>query len=135
MTLVEGATPIASRDNRRAIPVSCGVHGGPRGFTNLVIERKPNGEIVLDPHVTGECVIILDQTAAKAVFTLRADVAAMSRPAMAVGPSGQTPFPKGDKKTACRIRRTRSGTAADQINPASVLGTVGRRQHRHQNCR
>jgi hypothetical protein len=46
------------------------VHGGPRGFTNLVIERKPNGEIVLDPHVTGECVIILDQTAAKAVFTL-----------------------------------------------------------------
>jgi len=24
------------------------------------VERKPNGEIVLDPHVTGECVIILN---------------------------------------------------------------------------
>jgi hypothetical protein len=53
-----------------AIPVSCEVHGGLRGFTNLAIERKPNGEIVLDPHVTGQCVIILDQAAASAMLTL-----------------------------------------------------------------
>jgi hypothetical protein len=70
MTIVEGATANASHENRRAIPVSCGVHGGPRGFTNLVVERKPNGDIVLDPHVTGECVIIFDETAATALFTV-----------------------------------------------------------------
>jgi hypothetical protein len=68
MTLIEGATANASRENRRAIPVTCGVHRGPRGFANLVVERKPNGDIVLDPHVTGQCVIILDQTAARALF-------------------------------------------------------------------
>lgn len=68
MTLVEGATARAFRENRRAIPVSCGLHRGPRGFANLVVERKPNGDIVLDPHVTGECVIILDETAVKALF-------------------------------------------------------------------
>jgi hypothetical protein len=38
------------------------------GLPNLVVERKPNGEIVFDPHVTGECVIILDETAATAPF-------------------------------------------------------------------
>ncbi|MBV9162243.1 MAG: hypothetical protein JO309_00080 [Pseudonocardiales bacterium] len=68
MTTVEGATPKAGRENRRAIPVGCGTHGGPRGFTNLVVERKPNGEIVLDPHVTGMCVIIFDEAAARALF-------------------------------------------------------------------
>jgi hypothetical protein len=68
MTVVEGATANASRENRRAIPVSCGVHRGPRGFANLVVERKPNGEIVLDPHVTGSCVIILDEAGATTLF-------------------------------------------------------------------
>jgi len=29
MTIVEGATANAFRENRRAIPVSCGVHKGP----------------------------------------------------------------------------------------------------------
>jgi hypothetical protein len=70
MTIVEGATANASRENRRAIPVSCGVHGGPRGFTNLVVELKPNGDIVLDPQVTGECVIIFDEIAARTLFKL-----------------------------------------------------------------
>ena len=70
MTIVEGATANASRENRRAIPVSCGVHKGPRGFTNLVVERKPNGEIVLDPHVTGQCIIVLDAAAARALFNV-----------------------------------------------------------------
>jgi hypothetical protein len=68
MTIVEGATANASRENRRAIPVTCGMHQGPRGFANLVVERKPNGDIVLDMHVAGACVIILDKDAATALF-------------------------------------------------------------------
>jgi hypothetical protein len=66
--VTEGATASASRENRRAIPVSCALHRGPRGFANLVVERKLNGEFVLDPHVTGACVIILDEDAATALF-------------------------------------------------------------------
>ncbi|MBV9013154.1 MAG: hypothetical protein JO272_14095 [Pseudonocardiales bacterium] len=66
--MAEGATASASRENRRAIPVTCAVHRGPRGFANLVVERKDNGDILLDPHVTGECVIILDEAAAMALF-------------------------------------------------------------------
>lgn len=46
------------------------MHRGPRGFANLVVERKPNGDIILDPHVTGECVIILDEDAARAVHSV-----------------------------------------------------------------
>jgi hypothetical protein len=65
--MAEGATASASRENRRAIPVTCAVHRGPRGFANLVVERQ-GSEIVLDPHVTGECVIILDEAAAMALF-------------------------------------------------------------------
>jgi hypothetical protein len=66
--ITEGATASASRENRKAIPVSCALHRGPRGFANLVVERKRNGEIVLDPHVTGACVIIFDEDAATALF-------------------------------------------------------------------
>ncbi|MEO7193811.1 MAG: hypothetical protein ABIZ05_03175 [Pseudonocardiaceae bacterium] len=40
------------------------MHKGPRGFTNLVVEKQ-GGEIILDPHVTGECVIILDEDPAR----------------------------------------------------------------------
>jgi hypothetical protein len=66
--VTEGATASASRDNRKAIPVSCALHRGPRDFANLVVERKRDGEIVLDPHVTGACVIIFDEGAATALF-------------------------------------------------------------------
>ena len=66
--MTEGATANASRDNRKAIPVTCALHKGPRGFANLVVERKPNGDIVLDMHVTGACVIILDEGGATALF-------------------------------------------------------------------
>jgi hypothetical protein len=66
--VTEGATASASRENRRAIPGRCALHRGPRGFANLVVERKRNGEIVLDPHVTGACVIIFDEHAATALF-------------------------------------------------------------------
>lgn len=64
----EGATANASRANRTAIPVTCALHRGPRGFANLVVEKKDNGDIILDPHVTGACVIILDEDAATALF-------------------------------------------------------------------
>lgn len=70
MTVVEGATVKASRKNRKAIPAQCGVHGGPRGFTNVVMERKENGNIIFDPHVTGECVIIFDEGAAATLFAV-----------------------------------------------------------------
>jgi hypothetical protein len=66
--ITEGATASASRENRKAIPVSCALHRGPRGFANLVVEHKRDGEIVLDPHATGACVIILDEDAATALF-------------------------------------------------------------------
>jgi hypothetical protein len=65
--MTEGATAGASRENRKAIPVSCALHRGPRGFANLVVEKRGE-EIVLDPHVTGACVIILDEAAATALF-------------------------------------------------------------------
>jgi len=39
----------------------------PRGFANLVLEKQSD-EIILDPHVTGECVIILNEAAATALF-------------------------------------------------------------------
>jgi hypothetical protein len=53
----------------RAIPVSCALHRGPRGFANLVVEKQ-GGEIVLAPHVTGACVIIFDEDAATALFEI-----------------------------------------------------------------
>ncbi len=57
------------RAHGRTIPVTCQTHGGARGFCNLRI-RKADGDIVLDPHVTGSCVIVLDETAATALFDL-----------------------------------------------------------------
>jgi hypothetical protein len=57
------------RDQRRTIPVTCGTHGGGRGFCNLRVTRA-KGEITLDPHVTGQCVIVLDETAAATLSTL-----------------------------------------------------------------
>jgi hypothetical protein len=53
-------------ERRVVIPVSCAVHGGPAGFTNLVI-RKVDGQIVLDPHADGSCVLSFDEDAAAAL--------------------------------------------------------------------
>jgi hypothetical protein len=52
--------------NRRTIPSTCRTHGGCRGFCNLRL-TKVGGNIVLDPHVAGCCVIELDQDQATAV--------------------------------------------------------------------
>ncbi len=73
---MEGTTgepePARDRDrrvnrNRRVIHVSCSVHGAAAGFTNLVV-RKLDGQVELDPHVTGGCVITLDEAAANQLF-------------------------------------------------------------------
>ncbi|MDQ2883272.1 MAG: hypothetical protein M3Y48_19405 [Actinomycetota bacterium] len=53
--------------NRRVIMCHCTVHGGPIGFTNLVISKR-DGQIVMDPHVTGGCVIVFDEKAAAELF-------------------------------------------------------------------
>jgi hypothetical protein len=48
---------------RRVIPVSCTVHGGAYGYTNLAM-RELDGTIEFDPHVTGACVIRIDHAGA-----------------------------------------------------------------------
>ncbi len=53
----------------RTIPVTCQTHDGARGYCNLRI-RKAGGDIVFDPHVTGSCVIVFDETASTALFDL-----------------------------------------------------------------
>ncbi len=58
--------------SRRVINASCTQHGGARGFTNLVVS-KLNGEIELDPHATGGCVIRLDETGARAMCEIVLD--------------------------------------------------------------
>lgn len=50
-------------ERRVVIPASCAVHGGSAGFTNVVI-RKLDGEIELDPHVTGACLLRFKEDAA-----------------------------------------------------------------------
>ncbi|MGH3770464.1 MAG: hypothetical protein ACRDRW_03545 [Pseudonocardiaceae bacterium] len=55
-----------SRGNSRTIPSTCQTHRGPTGFCNLQL-RKVDGTIVLDPHVAGCCVIVLDEDEATAV--------------------------------------------------------------------
>jgi hypothetical protein len=48
------------------IPVSCAVHGGPAGFTNLV-KRKLDSEIEFAPHADGSCVLRFEEDAATAL--------------------------------------------------------------------
>ncbi|HSL08344.1 MAG TPA: hypothetical protein VK887_10265 [Pseudonocardiaceae bacterium] len=52
----------------RTILTTCQVHGC-RGFCNLRV-RKIDGEIVLDPHVAGSCVLRLDEAAATQLFDI-----------------------------------------------------------------
>ncbi|PZS37875.1 MAG: hypothetical protein DLM62_16905 [Pseudonocardiales bacterium] len=64
----QGTTDPPQRDrNRLVLHVSCSVHGGPRGFVNLVVSKR-DGEIELNPHVDGCCLLTLDETAATALF-------------------------------------------------------------------
>ena len=60
---VVAAEPVRTR---KVIHATCTQHGGPRGFTNVVMTKR-GGEIELDPPATGSCVITFDEDAATAV--------------------------------------------------------------------
>jgi hypothetical protein len=55
---------------RKAIPATCQLHRGPIGFANLMVNKFDNGSIVFDPHVTGSCVISLDEEEARTLRDL-----------------------------------------------------------------
>ncbi len=59
----DGSAAQRATHDRRVIHATCSVHGGARDFTNLVVSKR-DGNIVLDPHATGACEIILGETAA-----------------------------------------------------------------------
>jgi hypothetical protein len=59
--------PVRRDPSRRVIDVSCAVHGGARGFVPLVCTKR-DGDIELNPHATDQCVILLDEKAANALF-------------------------------------------------------------------
>lgn len=58
------------------IPATCILHPGPIGFVNLAVCKVETPSptvsdfIELDPHVTGRCVIRLDEAAATQLFDL-----------------------------------------------------------------
>jgi hypothetical protein len=54
------------RNNRKVIHATCALHRGPVGFANIVVSKR-NGEIVLDPHVDGSCVLTLAEDEAIAL--------------------------------------------------------------------
>jgi hypothetical protein len=53
-----------ARRVRKAIPATCQLHRGPIGFANLMVNKHDDGTIVFDPHVTGSCLITLDERGA-----------------------------------------------------------------------
>jgi hypothetical protein len=57
-------SPRPSNCFRKGIPATCGLHRGPTGFANLMISKQGES-FVLDPHVTGECLITFDEQGAK----------------------------------------------------------------------
>jgi hypothetical protein len=62
-----GAPPTqGAGTNRKVIHASCTVHRGPAGFANLVVSKR-NGQIELDSHVDGSCVLTLAEDAAIAL--------------------------------------------------------------------
>jgi hypothetical protein len=54
---------------RKAIPATCQLEGGPVEATNLVVSKR-DGTIVLDPQVTGSCVMSLDEDGATTLGNL-----------------------------------------------------------------
>ncbi len=54
----QGEHPSGQR--RKAIPAVCQLDRGTVDVTNLVVSKR-DGTIVLDPQVTGSCVISLDE--------------------------------------------------------------------------
>jgi hypothetical protein len=52
-----------NKKRRKAIPATCAIHRGPIGFANLLVSMQ-DGSIVFDPHVTGACVIAINEEGA-----------------------------------------------------------------------
>ena len=52
----------------RTIAVTCQIHDS-KGYCNLRVS-KIEGEIVLDPHVDGGCVLRFDEGAARQLFEI-----------------------------------------------------------------
>jgi hypothetical protein len=64
-----GDKPVRRNPNRRVIDCRCTVHGARRraGFVPLVCTKR-DGDIELNPHATDQCMILLDEKAANALF-------------------------------------------------------------------
>jgi hypothetical protein len=58
--------PQRPREHRKVIHASCSVHQVAMGFTNLVVSKR-NGEIELNPHVDGSCLLTLSEDEACAL--------------------------------------------------------------------
>lgn len=58
-----------NKRRRKAISATCGLHRGPVGFVNLLVSMQGR-TVVLDPHVTGDCVIALDEDSATTLLYL-----------------------------------------------------------------
>ncbi|MGB8198493.1 MAG: hypothetical protein WCF33_02155 [Pseudonocardiaceae bacterium] len=54
---------------RKAIPATCALDRGPVEHVNLMVSKR-DGTIVLDPQVTGSCVISLDEEGARTLCDL-----------------------------------------------------------------
>jgi hypothetical protein len=56
-------------NRRKAIPAACALEGGPVEQVNLMVSQR-GGTIVLNPQVTGSCVISLDEDGATTLCDL-----------------------------------------------------------------
>lgn len=63
---------IPTNRRRKAIPATCQLHRGPIGFANLMVSEQ-DGSITFDPHVTGSCVITIDEEGARTLHNLPAE--------------------------------------------------------------
>jgi len=55
-----------SHHNRKVIHATCALHRGPAGFANVVVSKR-DGQIQIDCHVDGSCVLTLDEDEAIAL--------------------------------------------------------------------
>jgi hypothetical protein len=57
---------------RKAIPATCQLDRGPVGYANLMVSKR-DGTIILEPQVTGSCVISLDEHGAARLRDLQTE--------------------------------------------------------------
>ena len=69
MTEASNPAPRPNRRHHKAIPATCALHRSPMGFANLLVSLHGRS-VVFDPHVTGECLITIDEKSAKALRDL-----------------------------------------------------------------